>query len=87
MLRESLTLTLFICVSAYLGFSQPGGMGVNVELGVAPLQADRPPSIAEPQHPTPLAGLDAPKEHNPMLPEPQVPCSPADLSAGKTHAD
>ncbi|GLD48066.1 microtubule-associated protein 4 isoform X9, partial [Lates japonicus] len=68
-------------MGAFSGFSQPGGMGVNVELGVAPLQADRPPSIAEPQHPTPLAGLDAPKEHNPMLPEPQVPCSPADLSA------
>ncbi|XP_034428912.1 microtubule-associated protein 4 isoform X3 [Hippoglossus hippoglossus] len=64
------------------GFSQPGGKGVNVELGAATLQADRPPSIAEPQHATPPAGLEAPKEHGPMLPEPQVPRSPADLTAG-----
>ncbi|KAF0028341.1 hypothetical protein F2P81_019428 [Scophthalmus maximus] len=63
------------------GFSQPGGKGVKVELGVAPLHAERPPSIAEPQHPAPAAGLDAPKEHSPMLPEPQVPRSPVDPSA------
>uniref|UniRef100_A0A3P8RTP2 Microtubule-associated protein n=1 Tax=Amphiprion percula TaxID=161767 RepID=A0A3P8RTP2_AMPPE len=64
------------------GFSQPGGRGVTVEVGAAPLQADRPPSIAEPQHLTPTAGSDAPKEHSPMLPEPQVPRSPLDLSGG-----
>ncbi|XP_069368090.1 microtubule-associated protein 4 isoform X3 [Paralichthys olivaceus] len=69
-------------MGAFSGFTQPGGMGVNVEVGAATLQADRPPSIAEPQHATPPAGLEAPKEHGPMLPEPQVPRSPADLSAG-----
>uniref|UniRef100_A0A3B4YBR8 Microtubule-associated protein n=1 Tax=Seriola lalandi dorsalis TaxID=1841481 RepID=A0A3B4YBR8_SERLL len=82
---KSPTLTLLICLCS-LGFSQPGGKGVTVELGAAPLQAERPPSIAEPQHLTAPAGLDAPKEHSPMLPEPQVPRSPVDLSAGKTHA-
>ncbi|XP_060950201.1 microtubule-associated protein 4 isoform X2 [Limanda limanda] len=69
-------------MGAFSGFSQPGGNGVKVEVGAATLQADRPPSIAEPQHATPPAGLEAPKEHGPMLPEPQVPRSPADLTAG-----
>uniref|UniRef100_A0A3Q3J5X9 Microtubule-associated protein n=1 Tax=Monopterus albus TaxID=43700 RepID=A0A3Q3J5X9_MONAL len=69
-------------MGAFSDFSQPGGMGVNVEVGAAPLQAERPPSIAESQHLTPPAGSDAPKEHSPMLPEPQVPRSPKDLSAG-----
>uniref|UniRef100_A0A3B5A214 Microtubule-associated protein n=1 Tax=Stegastes partitus TaxID=144197 RepID=A0A3B5A214_9TELE len=69
-------------MGAFSGFSQPGGRGVTVEVGAAPLQADRPPSIAEPQHPIPAAGSDAPKEHSPMLPEPQVPRSPLDLSGG-----
>ncbi|XP_051796762.1 microtubule-associated protein 4 isoform X3 [Acanthochromis polyacanthus] len=69
-------------MGTFSGFSQPGGRGVTVEVGAAPLQADRPPSIAEPQHLTPTAGSDAPKEHSPMLPEPQVPCSPLDLSGG-----
>lgn len=57
-------------------------MGLNVEVGAAPLSAERIPSIAEPQHPTPAAGPEAPKEHSPMLPEPQTPRSPLDLSAG-----
>ncbi|XP_026219823.1 uncharacterized protein LOC113164651 [Anabas testudineus] len=69
-------------MGAFSGFSQPGVMGINMEVGAAPLQAERPPSIAEPQHPTPPAGSDAPKEHSPMLPEPQAPRSPQDLSAG-----
>ncbi len=69
------------------GFSQPGGMGVNMEVGAAPLTAERIPSIAEPQHPTPLVGSDAPKEQTPMLPEPQAPRSPLDMSAGNPHAD
>uniref|UniRef100_A0A665VL21 Microtubule-associated protein n=1 Tax=Echeneis naucrates TaxID=173247 RepID=A0A665VL21_ECHNA len=69
-------------MGAFSGFSQPGVKGVNVELGTVPIQAERPPSIAEPQHPTPPAGFDAPKEPSPMLPEPQVPRSPVDLSAG-----
>ncbi|XP_053268063.1 microtubule-associated protein 4 isoform X2 [Pleuronectes platessa] len=69
-------------MGAFSGFSQPGGKGVTLEVGAATLQADRPPSIAEPQHATPPAGLEAPKEHGPMLPEPQVPRSPAALTAG-----
>ncbi|KAM3593495.1 uncharacterized protein V6R79_014209 [Siganus canaliculatus] len=68
----------------FSGFSPPGGMGINmeVEVGAAPLSADRIQSIAEPQNSTPPAGSDAPKEHTPMLPEPQTPRSPLDLSAG-----
>lgn len=57
---------------------------MNVEVGAAPLQAERPPSIAEPQQPNPAAGPDAPKEHSPMQPEPQTPRSPLGLSAGET---
>ncbi|KAL1006353.1 hypothetical protein UPYG_G00071250 [Umbra pygmaea] len=34
----------------FSGFSQPV-MGLNVDIGAAPLSADRPPSIAEPQTP------------------------------------
>ncbi|XP_053198175.1 microtubule-associated protein 4 isoform X3 [Scomber japonicus] len=64
------------------GFSQPAGMGMNVEVGAAPFSAERPSSIAEPQQPTPPAASDAPKEHSPMLPEPQTPRSPLDLSEG-----
>lgn len=59
---------------------------MNVEVGAAPLQAEKPPSIADPQILTPPAGSVAPKEHSPMLPEPQAPRSPLDVSAGKTHA-
>nr|XP_046227967.1 microtubule-associated protein 4 isoform X2 [Scatophagus argus] len=69
-------------MGAFSGFSQPGGMGVNVEVGAAPISAERMPSIGEPQHPTPPVGSEAPKEHVPMQPEPQAPRSPADLSAG-----
>ncbi|XP_047423677.1 microtubule-associated protein 4 isoform X8 [Mugil cephalus] len=69
-------------MGAFPGFTQPGGIGVNVEVGAAPLQAEKPPSIAEPQYPTPPTGSEVPKEHNPMLPEPQAPRSPKDLSAG-----
>ncbi|XP_069007346.1 microtubule-associated protein 4 isoform X9 [Embiotoca jacksoni] len=67
-------------IGAFSGFSQPGGMGMQVEVGAAPRQAERPPSIADAA--TPPAGSDAPKEHSPMLPEPQAPRSPLDLSAG-----
>lgn len=59
---------------------------MNVEVGAAPLQAEKPPSIADPQILTPPAGSVAPKEHSPMLPEPQAPRSPLDVSAGKTDA-
>nr|XP_043895554.1 microtubule-associated protein 4-like [Solea senegalensis] len=68
-------------MAAFSGFSQPSDMGFSVETGAAPLQAERPPSIAEPQQSTPATGSEAPKEHSPMLPEPQVPRSPADVSA------
>ncbi|XP_058480561.1 microtubule-associated protein 4-like isoform X3 [Solea solea] len=68
-------------MAAFSGFSQPSEMGFSVETGAAPLQAERPPSIAEPQQSTPAAGSEAPKEHSPMLPEPQVPRSPADVSS------
>ncbi|XP_029935447.1 microtubule-associated protein 4 isoform X3 [Myripristis murdjan] len=71
-------------MGAFTGFSQPalGVMGVNIEVGAAPLSAERPPSIAEPQQPSTPVGSDAPKQHSPMLPEPQPPRSPLDLSAG-----
>ncbi|XP_067433943.1 microtubule-associated protein 4 isoform X2 [Thunnus thynnus] len=69
-------------MGAFSGFSQPSGLGLNVEVGAAPLSAERPSSIAEPQQPTPPAASDAPKEHSPMLPEPQTPRSPLDLSEG-----
>ncbi|XP_041824082.1 microtubule-associated protein 4 isoform X2 [Melanotaenia boesemani] len=55
------------------GFSQPGGIGMNVEVGAAPLHTERPPSIAEPQHATPPAGADVPM---------QAPHNPTDLSTG-----
>lgn len=77
---------MFVCF-VLSGFSQPGGMGVNVEVGTAPLSAERISSIAEPLHPTPPMGSEAPKEHTPMLPEPQAPRSPLDLSAGNLLAD
>ncbi|KAM7370197.1 hypothetical protein PAMP_011468 [Pampus punctatissimus] len=67
-------------MGAFSGFSQPAGMGLNVEMGKAPISAERPSSIAEPQQPIPPAASDAPKEHSPMLPEPQTPRSPMDLS-------
>ncbi|XP_060920872.1 microtubule-associated protein 4 isoform X7 [Labrus mixtus] len=69
-------------MGAFSGFSQSAGMGVNIEVGAAPLSGERTPSKAEPQHPTPTAGSEAPKEYSPMLPEPQAPRSPLDLSAG-----
>ncbi|XP_068199716.1 microtubule-associated protein 4 [Antennarius striatus] len=69
-------------IGAFSGFSQPGGMGVNVEVGAAPLSADRILSAAEPQQPTHPVGSEAPKDHIAMLPEPQTPRSPPDLSAG-----
>ncbi|CAJ1081945.1 microtubule-associated protein 4 [Xyrichtys novacula] len=69
-------------MGAFSGFSQPAGMGLNIEVGAAPLSADRVLSKAEPQHPMPIIGSEAPKEHSPMLPEPQAPRSPLDLSGG-----
>ncbi|XP_040926575.1 microtubule-associated protein 4 isoform X4 [Betta splendens] len=69
-------------MGALSGLSQPDVMGTNVDVGAAAVQGGRPPSIAEPQHPTPPAASEAPKEHSPMLPEPQPPRSPLDLPAG-----
>lgn len=57
---------------------------MNVEVGAAPLQPQKPPSISESQYPTPQAGSEVPKDHSAMLPEPQAPGSPLDVSAGKT---
>lgn len=62
-------------------------MGVNIEVGAAPLSAERIPSIATSQHHTPPVGSDAPKDHIPMRPEPQAPRSPLDLSAGNSPSD
>uniref|UniRef100_A0A3P9P6X0 Microtubule-associated protein n=1 Tax=Poecilia reticulata TaxID=8081 RepID=A0A3P9P6X0_POERE len=64
------------------GFSQPGGIGMNVEVGAAPLQPQKPSSISESQYPTPQAGSEVPKDHSAMLPESQAPGSPLDVSAG-----
>lgn len=58
-----------------------------MEVGATPVSAERILSIADPQHPTPLVGSDAPKEHIPMQPEPQAPRSPLDLATGNTPAD
>ncbi|XP_056440018.1 microtubule-associated protein 4 isoform X4 [Gadus chalcogrammus] len=41
-----------------------------MEVGVAPLPTERPPSVAEPQ------------QHSPMLPEPQAPRGPLNLAPG-----
>ncbi|XP_029979767.1 LOW QUALITY PROTEIN: microtubule-associated protein 4 [Sphaeramia orbicularis] len=69
-------------MGAFSGFSQPGGIGLNVEVGAAPFSAEKPASIAEPQQVSPKSASDVPKDHSPMLPEPQAPRSPLDLSAG-----
>ncbi|XP_035980974.1 microtubule-associated protein 4 isoform X10 [Fundulus heteroclitus] len=69
-------------LGTFPGFSQPGGIGMNVEVGAAPLQAQKPASISEPQFPSPQAGSDVPKDLSAMLPQPQVPHSPLDVSAG-----
>ncbi|KAM9839487.1 uncharacterized protein ACBR49_016508 [Aulostomus maculatus] len=68
-------------MGAFSGFSQPTGMGLNVEVGAAPLTAGKSPSIADSQHPPPV-GSDVPKDHSPMQPEPQPPRSFLDLSTG-----
>ncbi|XP_034028026.1 microtubule-associated protein 4 isoform X1 [Thalassophryne amazonica] len=71
------------CVADLLsGFSVPEGMEMDVEMGTAPLPAERPPSIAVLQQPITPLGSDASKEHPIMLPEPLVPYSPLDLPAG-----
>ncbi|KAM4533357.1 uncharacterized protein PAE49_021928 isoform 1-T1 [Odontesthes bonariensis] len=64
------------------GFSQPGGMGMELEVEAAPLNVEKPANIVEPQHPCPPAGSVTSMVHSPMVPEPQAPRSPQDLSAG-----
>ncbi|MED6287077.1 hypothetical protein CHARACLAT_012764 [Characodon lateralis] len=71
-------------LGTFSGFSQPGGIGMNVEVGTAPLQPQKLPSVSELQYPSPRAGSDIPKDHSAMLPEPHAPLSPLDVSAGKT---
>ncbi|XP_032360277.1 microtubule-associated protein 4 [Etheostoma spectabile] len=80
--RRSLDQQQALATDIISGLSQPGGRGVNVEFGSAPHSAEKIPSIAEPPHPTPPVGSEAPKEHSPMLPEPQTPRSPLDPSSG-----
>ena len=50
--------------------------------GLAPLQTERPQSLAEPQ--TPPSQTPQSPRHGSMAPEPQSPGTPLDLSAG-TH--
>ncbi|XP_030204293.1 microtubule-associated protein 4 isoform X2 [Gadus morhua] len=53
-----------------MGFSPMGASSGFMEVGVSPLPAERPPSVAEPQ------------QHSPMLPEPQAPRGPLNLAPG-----
>ncbi|XP_056440019.1 microtubule-associated protein 4 isoform X5 [Gadus chalcogrammus] len=53
-----------------MGFSPMGASSGFMEVGVAPLPTERPPSVAEPQ------------QHSPMLPEPQAPRGPLNLAPG-----
>ncbi|XP_047205824.1 microtubule-associated protein 4 isoform X4 [Girardinichthys multiradiatus] len=69
-------------LGTFSGFSQPEGIGMNVEVGTAPLQPQKLPSVSELQYPSPRAGSDVPKDHSAMLPEPHAPLSPLDVSAG-----
>lgn len=86
--KHTVTDIIYLCIILYFpGLSKPGVMAINMEVGAAPLQSEKPPSIAEAQHPTPPSGSDAPKEHSPMLPEPQAPRSPLDQTAGKLCVD
>ncbi|KAK5598637.1 hypothetical protein CRENBAI_006709 [Crenichthys baileyi] len=69
-------------LGTFSGFSQPAGIGMNVEVGTAPLQPQKLPSVSELQYPSPRAGSDVPKDHSATLPEPHAPLSPLDVSAG-----
>ncbi|XP_046880182.1 microtubule-associated protein 4 isoform X7 [Hypomesus transpacificus] len=59
-----------------VGVNMAGGPG-----GVAPLQTERPQSVAEPQ--TPPSQTPQSPRHGSMAPEPQSPGTPLDLSAGE----
>ncbi|XP_038165408.1 microtubule-associated protein 4-like isoform X6 [Cyprinodon tularosa] len=69
-------------LGTFQGFSQPGGIGMTVEVGASPVQTQKTPSISEPQFPTPQAASDVPKDHSAALPEFHAPSSPLDASAG-----
>uniref|UniRef100_A0A3Q2CGY1 Microtubule-associated protein n=1 Tax=Cyprinodon variegatus TaxID=28743 RepID=A0A3Q2CGY1_CYPVA len=69
-------------LGTFQGFSQPGGIGMTVEVGASPVQTQKTPSISEPQYPTPQAASDVPKDHSAALPEFHAPSSPLDASAG-----
>ncbi|XP_057679823.1 microtubule-associated protein 4 isoform X3 [Corythoichthys intestinalis] len=73
----------FLAADFLSDFSKPAGPGLNIEVGIASLSPEKPPSIADPLQPAPSVGSEAPKvSHSPMLPEPQAPRSPLDMSAG-----
>ncbi|XP_060778424.1 microtubule-associated protein 4 isoform X3 [Neoarius graeffei] len=58
-------------MGTFSGFSQPGGLGTNLESGVVSLQSEKPSSIAD-AHQPPLLATEAPI----------APKNPLDLSAG-----
>ncbi|XP_051985375.1 microtubule-associated protein 4 isoform X2 [Xyrauchen texanus] len=49
-------------IDSFLGFSQPGmKMGMNMNVGMAPFQSSKPPSMVEPQKTSPLFANEPPK--------------------------
>ncbi|KAJ8337250.1 hypothetical protein SKAU_G00384700 [Synaphobranchus kaupii] len=70
--------------SLFTGFSQPGMEIMNMDVGMAPLSAERPPSMAEPQQPPSLFASEPPKlAQMPNKPNDQNPFgSPPDTTAG-----
>ncbi|XP_051774410.1 microtubule-associated protein tau isoform X8 [Ctenopharyngodon idella] len=49
-------------MDSFLGFSQPGmNIGMNMNVGMAPFQSSKPPSMVEPQKTSPLFANEPPK--------------------------
>ncbi|XP_050984884.1 microtubule-associated protein 4 isoform X5 [Labeo rohita] len=49
-------------MDSFLGFSQPGmNIGMNMNVGMAPFQSSKPPSMGEPQKTSPLFANEPPK--------------------------
>ncbi|XP_043117394.1 microtubule-associated protein 4 isoform X2 [Puntigrus tetrazona] len=49
-------------MDSFLGFSQPGmNIGMNMNVGMAPFQSSKPPSMGEPQKTSPLFASEPPK--------------------------
>ncbi|CAM4593058.1 unnamed protein product [Leuciscus chuanchicus] len=49
-------------MDSFLGFSQPGmNIGMNMNVGMAPFQSSKPPSMVEPQKSSPLFANEPPK--------------------------